>query len=416
MSTGAKLWIIIARPDRLPGALVAAEAVGPLFPGGCHLLREHSSWWERAQWERFAERFASVHAFPRVETCRGLRDLPRLYRETSARRRAVAALPVNSERDLFLFLAGTLSLTNAAISAHPSACKILAIAHSMYADLIRPLDRVRFRFTTSGWFQNRVVEPLAGVERTVNLRPRFGRGGDGTRFSRFTRDVSELFDATIILSNRGTALPPCDDEHVAAARFPSISELRADPDVDADSPGEAPRVVFFGTPFLLIHNVHPDVYAQQLSRCLHYLRKHYADRCRLIYRPHPAEKGEASALDLEGFEIENDREVAELYFLRHFKNLAAVYSVSSTVSRVAFNNGLNAYAFWRVFPFSQSATEFFESVMGEVPPEFEIRDLAIPPVGYAAVRSDPRDAASFSQTLTRIVTSRLKLTARAPIQ
>src|SRR5260370_26806925 len=101
-----------------------------------------------------------------------------------------------------------------------------------------------------------------------------------------------------------------------------------------------------------------------------------------MYRPHPFEKGGASKLKVEGFRIEDDREVADLYFLRHFAEIAAVYSVSSTVSRTALNNGLNSHALWRCFPFSETQTKFFRRVMGDVPPEFEIADLTKPPIAY----------------------------------
>ena len=89
---------------------------------------------------------------------------------------------------------------------------------------------------------------------------------------------------------------------------------------------------------------------------------------------------------LDGFRQETDREVAELYFLRHLDEIEAVYSVSSTVSAVALNAGLDAYALWRCFPFEETQARFFEKTMGAVPPEFDVRDLSSPPVSYAARR------------------------------
>lgn len=399
MDAGRKLWIVLARPDRLHAALVAAQAAGNRFAGGCHLLYEHSTWWERAQWQEYAERFTSVRAFRRVETCRGLRDLPRLYRENIERHRAMAELSIDSRRDVLLTLAGTLSIANAASSAYPSMFKILGIARHMFDELIRPIDRRNFRFTTSGWFQNRIVEPLAGVERTVNLRPRFRRGGDGVRVSRFLRGIEQIYDVSIVMSNSGRDRPAREGSAILPARFPSIADLH-------DRKGGArdlaeKRVVFFGTPFLLIRNLKPEVYIERLNNCLDYLRRNYPANCCLIYRPHPAEKNEASRLDLQRFEIEDDREAAELYFLRHYLAIEAVYSVSSTVSRVALNNGLDAYSFWRCFNFPTTAAAFFESVMGDVPPGFDVRDLAIPPVRYQEEHA-PRDRGeSFSKALNR---------------
>ena len=161
-------------------------------------------------------------------------------------------------------------------------------------------------------------------------------------------------------------------------------------------------MIFFGTPFLLVKNLEPEVYVEHLNRCLDYLRQNYPARD-LIYRPHPFEKGEASKLRLTGFRVEDDREVADLYFLRHFAAIEAVYSVSSTVSRTALNNGLNSYALWRCFPFSETQQRFFQKVMGNVPPEFEINDLTKPPIAYQDRVSLSTGPNSFSNALGRAV-------------
>jgi hypothetical protein len=108
-------------------------------------------------------------------------------------------------------------------------------------------------------------------------------------------------------------------------------------------------------------------------------------------------------LNLGGFRVEDDREVADLYFLRHFAAIEAVYSVSSTVSRTALNNGLNSYALWRCFPFSETQQKFFQGVMGNVPPEFEISDLTRPPIAYQNRDSTTAGHNSFSNALVRAV-------------
>src|SRR5439155_1606075 len=210
-------------------------------------------------------------------------------------------LPIDPENDVLLCLAGLLGLGNAALSAHPDVFKILSASQKAFGELTRHGDRARFRFTTSGWLQNRVVEPLAGVERTIHYKPQ-------------------------------------------------------------NNPGRV-----------------------------------------LIYRPHPFEKGEATKLNLDGFRVEDDREVADLYFLRHFAGIEAVYSVSSTVSRTALNNGLNSYALWRCFPFSETQTIFFRKVMGDVPPEFGISDLTKPPIAYQDRQSMVAGQNSFSNALQRAV-------------
>ena len=409
MSREAKLWIVISRPDRLPNALVAADALREKFPGGIHLLREESKWWENANWREFVGGFAEVHAFPKVRTCRGLKDLPRLYRENIERQRGVGALPIDPESDVLLCLAGLLGLGNAALSAHPDVYKILCVSQKAYGELTRTGDRARYRFTTSGWLQNRFVEPMAGVERTIHYKPRINPGGDGVRLRRLQKDPEELFDVIIFMSNSGGELPARAEHQIIPSRFPSIAELhdfsRHDPSNRITSvrrQSGSDRVIFFGTPFLLVQNLPPEVYIEHLNRCLDYIRRHYPGRD-LIYRPHPFEKGEASRLKFEGFRIEDDREVADLYFLRHFAEIEAVYSVSSTVSRTALNNGLNSYALWRCFPFSETQTKFFRKVMGDVPPEFEISDLTRTPIAYQERTSPVLGQNSFSNALNRAV-------------
>jgi|SRR5438128_6229644 len=179
--------------------------------------------------------------------------------------------------------------------------------------------------------------------------------------------------------------------------FPAVAELRDLPQVsDRNGDGISRQVIFFGTPFLLIHNVSPDVYVEQLNRCLDYLRRNFTGHT-LIYRPHPNETNEADQLKLDVFRMENDREAAELYFLRNYQAIAAVFSVSSTVSRTALNNGINGYAMYPVFPFTTQQAEFFAGVMGDVPVEFTIRDLNSPPIPYQPIVAE--SGRSFAEAM-----------------
>lgn len=394
----------------MPNALVAADALRDRFPGGIHLLREESKWWESANWKPFTRDFAEIHAFPKVTTCRGLKDLPRLYRENVQRQQGVGALPINPDTDVLLCLAGLLGLGNAALSAHPDVYKILCVSQKAYGELTRRGDRARFRFTTSGWLQNRVVEPLAGVERTIHYKPRINPGGDGVRLRRLQKDVDEVFDVVVYMSNGGRELPPDADDWILPARFPSIAELRNFSGITATNNGKEKRhrVIFFGTPFLLVQNLEPEIYIEHLNRCLDYIRR-FSPNCDLIYRPHPAETDESKRIKLDGFRIENDREVADLYFLRHFAEIEAVYSVSSTVSRTALNNGLNSYALWRCFPFSNTQQKFFQKVMGDVPLGFEVADLKTSPVTYQDHQQESvASKNNFASALNRAVDLRVR--------
>jgi hypothetical protein len=402
------LWVVAEKPVRLPNALIAAQSLRQLFPGGVRFVRDESPAWKRVQWQSYADYFDDVYTFPEIKSVRGLRDLPRFYRQTLGLKTNVAALPIDSDQDALLCIAGVLGLAAAAAAAHPNVFKVLSLSTASYQRLTRLPDRIWFRFTTSGWLQNRVIEPLAGVERTLHLKPRFGHGGDGTRLVRLQKDPADIFDVIITASISGHELPRPNGRFIAT-RYASVIEL---PEFSGArrSADRFGKVLFFGTPFLLVQNLEPELYVAHLDRCLAYIRRHYPGRD-LIYRPHPFETAEAARLNLTGFRIENDREAAELHFLQHFAEIEAVYSVSSTVSRTALTSGLNAYSFWRCFPFSRTAAEFFEKLMGDVPLEFEITNLEEPPVEYQSRRTVDPATRSYGEAL-KIAMARRPLTRK----
>src|SRR5437762_2436724 len=166
MNQPPKLWIVAERPVRLPNALVAAESLRGRFPGGIHFVCDESAAWDNVQWQLYARYFDNVYTFPRVKSSRGLRDLPRLYRQTLNRKTAVADLPIDPDTDVLLCFAGVMGLSTLVATVHRPVYKVLSISSSSYERLTRTPNRRQFRFTTSGWLQNRVVEPIAGVERT----------------------------------------------------------------------------------------------------------------------------------------------------------------------------------------------------------------------------------------------------------
>jgi hypothetical protein len=408
MNGEGRAWIVISRPDRLPTAIATAQALRAEFRGGVHLLREESKWWERAHWLPYAGQFDGIHAFSRVNTCRGLRDLPRLYRESAERREAIAQLPIDKGGDLIVCVGGILTISNATISAHPQVRKVLCVAEKVYRDLTRVGERTRYRFTTSGWLQNRIVEPMAGLNRTLHFKPRINPGGDGVRVERLQKDPDSLYHRIVVMNNGGNDVS--DNPKIVAAKFPSVGDLRDLPHVsDKNGNGKRRQVIFFGTPFLLIHNVSPEVYVERLNECLDYLRRNFTGYA-LIYRPHPNETKEAKRLKLQEFRVEDDREAAELYFLRNYHAIAAVFSVSSTVSRTALNNGINGYAMYPVFPFSEKQAQFFGGVMGDVPSEFTVRDLNSPPIPYQPVAVE--SGRSFAEAIKMAAGRRAEIPIR----
>ena len=393
------LWIALTRPDNLVNALAVARARPARF-AACRLLYENSSWWRGLDWGAEAARFDAVDAVERVPACRGLRDLPRFRRALTERQQKLARLGI-APGDTVVTLAGITKLSIALASAYPGVDLVLCTTVKKYADASRPWSWRQYRPTTAGFLQRWLVEPPLGLRRTVRLKPWRG-GGDGVRLERPEEPLERIFDAIVLLSNDGQDLPPGTGPNVRPAPFPSLRDLGDWVPGCDDAPGSRPAVVFFGTPFLLVHNLAPDVYRERLNDCLQAIRRWHGAECELVYRPHPAETTERAQLDLSGFVVAEDRQVAELFFLRNFRRLRAVFSVSSTVSRVALNYGLNAYALWRCFPFDEIAARYFASLMGHVPPGFNVRSLDHPPVAYAAATDQPATFYEAVQSVLRL--------------
>lgn len=404
----SRLWISAARPDQLVNVLAVARGLRAQFDAS-HFLHEGSAWWKHARWEEFPPVFAQVAVIPRVATCRGLWDARRMARELRGRQEMLLRLGVQPD-DVFICIGGVFNLSNAIASAFPAHAKILCTTRKSFVDASRPADFRRYRFTTSSALQYFFLHRRAGLQPTLRLKPWWPRGGDGARLERLGQPFEELYQAVMLLSNEGIRAPLPDAaassprrDRIFLSPYPAVRDLAAaasPPRAETGTREQWPRVLFFGTPFLTVSNLPPREYVAMLDRCLSYLRTHYARSCRLIYRPHPAETEERNLLRLEGFEIEEDREVAELYFLKHFAQIAAVFSVSSTVSRVAYNYGLNAYAFWPCFPFHATAREYFATLMDAVPDAFHLQSLDQPPVRY---QNDARGPAAndFAEVLLR---------------
>ncbi len=403
-----RLWVSSSRPNHLVNALAAAAALRHRFSERCFIY-EHSSWWENARWEEFRPAFDRVVPLERPRTCRGLFDLRRFKRDLRSRQDRIRELGAKPG-DVFVCLASATGLSNAIASVYRDNAKILLFTRQGLEEASRPANFLRYRFTTSSALEYFCLQRAVGLLPTLHLKPWLPFRGDGVRLERPRQNLRDIYQSIVLWSTQGAPAPspalgaaPSGVAPVHAAPWPRLSDFAADlPRHDRPAPA-APsrrRMVFFGTPFLLVRNLAPATYTDVLNRCLAYLRLHYGDRCRLVYRPHPAETSERDHLQLEGFEVEEDREVAELYFLKHSDVIEAVYSVSSTVSRVAFSYGFNAHVLWPCFPFHRTAAAYFRTLMDVVPAGFEIRSLDHPPVAYQPARTEAAGQ-SFADVLVR---------------
>jgi len=397
-----RLWLVIARPEALPRALAAADALAADFPGGVCLLLEQSRVWLPVRWEEeWRARFHAIHEVPRIGSLRGVRDLPRLWRALRERQRALRALGIAAE-DFIVCFAGITRLANAVISAAPAATrKLLCVPADKHDALRLAPDAHRWRETSASRVQRWFLEPLAGLHRTLQLKRRDARG-DGTRLVRFVAPPEHIFHGTVRLSSEAEPAPA--DSSVWSANYPRFA-----PALPKRAEAASRKVVFFGTPFLLVRNLPPEVYVAQLRRCFAFLRDTYPAHS-LVYRPHPGETTEPALLDLPacGFRIESDLEAAEIYLWRRGAELTAIFSVASTAARAALHAGLDAYVFWPTFPFAPAQCEFYQTLFHGAPPEFFIQDLTRPPLPCASASGaipDATLAGDFALTLRRAARS-----------
>lgn len=134
-------------------------------------------------------------------------------------------------------------------------------------------------------------------------------------------------------------------------------------------------VVFFGADFKNL-SVNRAFFVEKTNACLDYIRK-YCSGHTLIYRPHPDEKDESSFLNLEGFSIQKDGQIAETFLLANRNKIKYVFSSCSTSSIAGFNLGLNAYSFYPYFRdiFKNVRKIFSDKYFSNLPSEFFIQNL-----------------------------------------
>lgn len=118
-----------------------------------------------------------------------------------------------------------------------------------------------------------------------------------------------------------------------------------------------------------------DRYIAKFNECLAAIRKRYPN-CNLYYKPHPADiETEQELLDLRGFRIINEKITAELFLIKHWDRIRAVFSIESLSSFSAYALGLNAYSFIRCFSgiYNPKFTGTVEDMYSDMPPSFFIK-------------------------------------------
>jgi hypothetical protein len=163
-------------------------------------------------------------------------------------------------------------------------------------------------------------------------------------------------------------------------------------------------VDFWGTVFAEegVQPIKSREFAAMVNKCLSFLRRNYANTHRLVYRPHPQETDrDWRLLDLEQFELETDRQIAELYMYDNREIIEAMFSVHSTSSRSAVNFGINSYVFCETFGFDELTNQHNRRHLGRQPDGFYIKDLANSPTEY----QEPQRLEYVRKVLQQAVTS-----------
>lgn len=121
--------------------------------------------------------------------------------------------------------------------------------------------------------------------------------------------------------------------------------------------GSAPKegsagemVIFFGNDAATFYKMGTDenLYVKRCNECLDYIRREFKGY-KLCYKPHPADKAEQTALNLEGFNFLEDKINAELLLLQNHNQIRAVFSLGSASCLSAYSMGLNAHVFYKCF-------------------------------------------------------------------
>lgn len=110
-------------------------------------------------------------------------------------------------------------------------------------------------------------------------------------------------------------------------------------------------VVFFGgdTKGMLDEGfVDKDLYIAKCNECLDYIRRNF-DGHDLYYKPHPADERGHLFLNLEGFNLIQDKTTADIFLWENLPKIKSVFAVNSWSAVSAHGFGLNAYLFFRLF-------------------------------------------------------------------
>src|SRR3989344_100081 len=152
---------------------------------------------------------------------------------------------------------------------------------------------------------------------------------------------------------------------------------------DSDMPltrnSTAKKVIFFGNDMATFTNMGVDAnsYINKCNECLDYIRREFSGHD-LIYKPHPADKDERAALNLQDFKLVEDDTNAELFLFNNHNEVRAVFSLGSAACYSAYAMAFNSYVFYKLFNniLSDELVRPLDEFYHDMPESFFVRSFS----------------------------------------
>lgn len=373
-----KFWIVVDHPQQLVIAIWTSRNCVKQFGVKANLIVSRHAYWRGVSIDQYRDEFAKIRSFERLDypppslslylqsaVC--ILMIPKLFKMA----KFVRQLKIGS-RDVIIGLSTQQFLENKILSTYLTTKKIGVVAAHTYNNSKKMILWENYRYSL-GSFVVKYLEYFFGMKEVVcKYRKRKGPLLDGDTVQRFKKPLAENYDYLLVMKNTPENSPI--DSHkgkpnVLFTSYPFSYDLRK------IKVRRRKAVVYLGEDFLAADNTNHKTHTALVNRCLDYLRDNYGKSYDLIYKPHPRWNRELGVLNLTGFKIYNDREPAEMFYVKNRINIHAVFSVISTAARSAINAGLSSYLFYKMFPFKKSTLKDWGVLLGDVPNGSYITDF-----------------------------------------
>ena len=372
-----KIWMVIDHPQQFALALAIRSYFGrEMFV--VNLIISKHPYWDYVDISLYNNIFDNIVIFYRPDYTTNIYVFIKNFFSIVKLKREIMRLKIEPS-DVIIGFSIFHYVENVILSLCKNNLKFAFMPLIVYEECITQINKTNYRNTIEGVLANVFFEIPTGLNETHCVKSRVTY--DTYWLIRYKKSLGEIFDKVIVLGDFPNGYMLGDG--ITTMPFPYSLAL---PKRYEGNINDKKKVVFMGTPFKTgTYNISSDIYVKHLNECLSYLRRVFGMDYKLIYRPHPGRHSELNyinLLDLDRFEIETDRKLAELYYYENIDQIYAVFSVESTASRSAFDFLINAYCFFETFPYDNLAKKHFRDSNGIVPDEFYMKDLISKPIPY----------------------------------